>query len=92
MNHGKFQLLIAGIVASFKNNNCPMRKIDIKIFAFYVVFLFAAASCVGTKINKKEVIVTNVPVKIQNLDSIAITNIPILCDVQTDGENWVDSV
>ena len=92
MNHGKFQLLIAGIVASFKNNNCPMRKIDIKIFTFYVLFLFAAAGCVGTRINKKEVIVTNVPVKIQNLDSIAITNIPVLFDVQTEGEKWVDSV
>ena len=69
-----------------------MRKIDIKIFTFYVLFLFAATSCVGTKINKNKVIVTNVPVKVQNVDSIAITNIPVLFDVQSQGEKWVDSV
>ena len=69
-----------------------MRKIDIKIFTFYVLFLFVAASCVGTKINKNKVILTNVPVKIQNLDSIAITNTPVLFDVQSKGDKWVDSI
>lgn len=69
-----------------------MRKIDIKIFTFYVLFLFAAASCVGTKINKNKVILTNLPVKIQNLDSIAIANAPVLFDVQYEGDKWVDSI
>ena len=69
-----------------------MRKIDIKIFTFYVLFLFAAAGCVGTKINKKKVIVTNVPVKVQNLDSIATTNTPLLFDLQSEGDKWVDSL
>ena len=69
-----------------------MRKIDIKIFTFYVLFLFAAASCVGTKINKNKVILTNLPVKIQNLDSLAIANAPVLFDVQYEGDKWVDSI
>ena len=69
-----------------------MKKIDIKIFTFCVLILFVAASCVGTKINKNEVIVTNIPVKIKNVDSIAITNTPLLFDVKLEGMKWVDSV
>ena len=69
-----------------------MRKIGIKIFTFYVLFLFVATSCVGTKINKNKILVTNVPVKAQNLDSIAITNTPILFDLVSEGEKWVNSV
>ena len=91
MNRGKLLPLIAGTVAFFKQN-IPMKKISIKILFTYVLFLFVAASCVGTKINKNKVILTNVPVKVQNLDSLAITNTPILFDLQPEGNKWVDSV
>ena len=69
-----------------------MRKIDIKIFIFYVLFLFVATSCVGAKINKDKVILTNVPVKVLNLDSLATTNIPLLFDLESNGDKWVDSL
>ena len=77
MNLGKFLLSIAGIVAFFKQNS-SMRKIGVKIVLFYVLIFFVASSCVGTKINKNKVIITNVPSKTENLDSIKSSNIPTL--------------
>ncbi|MDI6033942.1 glycoside hydrolase family 3 N-terminal domain-containing protein [Flavobacterium sp. LB2P84] len=69
-----------------------MRKIGIKIVLFYVLIFFVASSCVGTKINKNKVIVTNVPSKIENLDSIKSSNIPTLFELSPQGNKWVDSV
>ena len=91
MNLGKFLPSIAGIVAFFKQNS-SMRKIGIKIVLFYVLIFFVASSCVGTKINKNKVIVTNVPSKIENLDSIKSSNIPTLFELSPQGNKWVDSV
>ncbi|CAM3953841.1 glycoside hydrolase family 3 N-terminal domain-containing protein [Flavobacterium sinopsychrotolerans] len=90
MNPGKFQPSIAGIVAFFKQNS-SMRKIGIKIVSFYVLIFFVASSCVGTKINKNKVIVSNVPSK-TNLDSIKSSNIPTLFELSPQGNKWVDSV
>ncbi|MDI5897037.1 glycoside hydrolase family 3 N-terminal domain-containing protein [Flavobacterium yafengii] len=69
-----------------------MGKIGIKIVLFYVLIFFVASSCVGTKINKNKVIVTNVPSKIENLDSIKSSNIPTLFELSPQGNKWVDSV
>ncbi|MDI5950006.1 glycoside hydrolase family 3 N-terminal domain-containing protein [Flavobacterium yafengii] len=69
-----------------------MRKIGIKIVLFYVLIFFVASSCVGTKINKNKVIITNVPSKIENLDSIKSSNIPTLFELSPQGNKWVDSV
>ncbi len=91
MNPGKFLPLIAGIVAFFKQNS-SMRKIDVKIVLFYVLIFFVASSCVGTKINKNKVIISNVPSKIENLDSIKSSNIPTLFELSPQGNKWVDSV
>ena len=90
MNPGKFRPSIAGIVAFFKQNS-SMRKIGIKIVSFYVLIFFVASSCVGTKINKNKVIVSNVPSK-TNLDSIKSSNIPTLFELSPQGNKWVDSV
>ena len=90
MNPGKFRPSIAGIVAFFKQNS-SMRKIGIKIISFYVLIFFVASSCVGTKINKNKVIVSNVPSK-TNLDSIKSSNIPTLFELSPQGNKWVDSV
>ncbi|SEN99765.1 glycoside hydrolase family 3 N-terminal domain-containing protein [Flavobacterium sinopsychrotolerans] len=68
-----------------------MRKIGIKIVSFYVLIFFVASSCVGTKINKNKVIVSNVPSK-TNLDSIKSSNIPTLFELSPQGNKWVDSV
>lgn len=91
MNLGKFRLLIAGIAAFFKQNS-SMKKIGIKIVFFYVLFIFVAAGCVGTKVNKNKTIVTNIPSKIENFDSINSTNIPHLFELSPQGNKWVDSV
>ena len=91
MNLGKFLLSIAGIVAFFKQNS-SMRKIGVKIVLFYVLIFFVASSCVGTKINKNKVIITNVPSKTENLDSIKSSNIPTLFELSPQGNKWVDSV
>lgn len=91
MNLGKFLPSIAGIVAFFKQNS-SMKKIGIKIVLFYVLLFFVASSCVGTKINKNKVIVTNVPSKTENLDSIALSNTPTLFELSPEGNKWVDSV
>lgn len=91
MNLGKFQPLIAGIVAFFKQNS-SMRKIGIKIVLFYVLIFFVASSCVGTKVNKNKVIVSNIPSKVENLDSIKSSNIPTLFELSPQGNKWVDSV
>ncbi|MFV8369985.1 glycoside hydrolase family 3 N-terminal domain-containing protein [Flavobacterium sp. LB2R40] len=69
-----------------------MKKISIKNGFFYVLFLFVAAGCVGTKVNKNKVILTNSPSKTENLDSINRSNIPTLFDLLPDGNKWVDSV
>ena len=90
MNPGKFRPSIAGIVAFFKQNS-SMRKIGIKIVSFYVLIFFVASSCVGTKINKNKVIISNVPSK-TNLDSIKSSNIPTLFELSPQGNKWVDSV
>lgn len=91
MNPGKFLPWTAGIVAFFKQNS-SMKKIGIKIVFFYVLFLFVATSCVGTKINKNKVILTNVPSKTENLDSIALSNTPTLFELSPQGNKWVDSL
>ena len=91
MNRGKFQPSTAGIVDFFKQNN-SMKKIGIKIVLFYVLILFVATSCVGTKINKNKVKLTNVPSRIENLDSIAASNTPTLFKLSPEGNKWVDSV
>ena len=69
-----------------------MKKIRIKIVFFYVLFIFVAAGCVGTKVNKKKTIVTNIPPKIENFDSINSTNTPHLFELSPEGNKWVDSV
>ncbi|RDI50287.1 beta-glucosidase-like glycosyl hydrolase [Flavobacterium glaciei] len=91
MNRGKFQLLTVGIAAFFKQNT-SMKKIGIKIVFFYVLFIFVAAGCVGTKVNKDKTIVTNIPSKIENLDSINTSNTPHLFELSPPGNKWVDSV
>ncbi|RTY94063.1 beta-N-acetylglucosaminidase [Flavobacterium sp. GSP27] len=69
-----------------------MKKISIRNSFFYVLFLFIAVGCVGTKTNKNKVIVTNIPSKIENLDSIALSNTPTLFELSPQGNKWVDSV
>lgn len=69
-----------------------MKKIDIKIVFFYVLFLFVAAGCVGTKINKNKVILTQLPSKTENLDSINSRTVPRLFELSPEGNKWVDSV
>ncbi|MFV7234882.1 glycoside hydrolase family 3 N-terminal domain-containing protein [Flavobacterium sp. ZB4R12] len=69
-----------------------MKKTGIKIVFFYVLFLFVATSCVGTKINKNKVILTNVPSKTENLDSINSSNTPKLFELSPEGNKWVDSL
>ena len=69
-----------------------MKKIGIKIVFFNVLFLFVATACVGTKINKEKVLVTNIPSKKENLDSIKYSNLPTLFDLAPVGNKWVDSV
>ncbi|HRL71303.1 MAG TPA: glycoside hydrolase family 3 N-terminal domain-containing protein [Flavobacterium sp.] len=69
-----------------------MKKIGIKIVFFNVLFLFVATACVGTKINKEKVLVTNIPSKKENLDSIKYSNLPTLFDLAPEGNKWVDSV
>ena len=91
MNLGKFQPLIAGTVGFFKQNS-SMKKIGIKIVFSYVLFIFVAAGCVGTKVNNNKTIVSTVPSKIENLDSINSTNIPHLFELSPQGIKWVDSV
>ena len=91
MNPGKFQLLTAGTVGFFKQNS-SMKKIGIKIVFSYVLFIFVAAGCVGTKVNNNKTIVSTVPSKIENLDSIKSTNTPHLFELSPQGDKWVDSV
>lgn len=69
-----------------------MKKIGIKIVFFNVLFLFVATACVGTKINKNKIILTNIPSKVENLDSIAASNTPALFELQPQGNKWVDSL
>ncbi|MFV8346138.1 glycoside hydrolase family 3 N-terminal domain-containing protein [Flavobacterium sp. ZB4P13] len=69
-----------------------MRKIGVKIVLFYVLLFFVASSCIGTKINKNKVILTNGPSKSKNLDSIALSNTPRLFELSPEGNKWVDSV
>jgi beta-glucosidase-like glycosyl hydrolase/CubicO group peptidase (beta-lactamase class C family) len=69
-----------------------MKKIGIKIVFSYVLFIFVAAGCVGTKVNKNKTIVSTVSSKIENLDSINTTNIPKLFDLSPEGNRWVDSL
>ncbi|MFV5686008.1 glycoside hydrolase family 3 N-terminal domain-containing protein [Flavobacterium sp. GB2R13] len=69
-----------------------MKKIDIKIVFFYVLFFFVATSCVGTKINKPKKILTDIPSEIENLDSEKSSNVPTLFELSTQGNKWVDSV
>jgi len=89
MNLGKFQLLIAGIVAFFKQNS-SMKKIGIRIVLFYVLFLFVAASCGGAKSHKPKVIL-NVPSKtVVSADDLK--NAPTLFELPPEGTKWVDSV
>ncbi|MFH6972730.1 glycoside hydrolase family 3 N-terminal domain-containing protein [Flavobacterium petrolei] len=69
-----------------------MKKIGIKIVFSYVLFIFVATGCVGTKVNKNKTIVSTVPSKIENLDSTNKTNIPKLFDLSPEGNKWVDSL
>ena len=69
-----------------------MKKIGIKIVFFNVLFLFVATACVGTKINKNKVILTNNPSKVENLDSINASNTPTLFELVPEGNKWVDSL
>jgi beta-glucosidase-like glycosyl hydrolase/CubicO group peptidase (beta-lactamase class C family) len=69
-----------------------MKKIGIKIVLFYVLFFFVATSCVGTKINKPKVILTDIPSEIENFDSEKSSNVPTLFELSTEGSKWVDSV
>ncbi|SHN17037.1 beta-glucosidase [Flavobacterium xinjiangense] len=91
MNRGKFPLLTAGTVAFFKQNS-SMKKIGIRIVLFYVLFLFVAASCVGTKINKPKVILSNIPSKTGNSVNDDLKNAPTLFELSPKGTKWVDSV
>jgi beta-glucosidase-like glycosyl hydrolase/CubicO group peptidase (beta-lactamase class C family) len=69
-----------------------MKKIGSSIVLFYVLFLFVAASCVGTKINKPKVILTKVPSEIEKPDSKSPGTIPTLFELSPVGNKWVDSV
>ena len=69
-----------------------MRKISIKCVLFYVLLFFIASSCVGTKVKKTSVITTNQTSKIENLDSIKLSNTPKLFELSTEGSKWVDSI
>ncbi|MFV8334777.1 glycoside hydrolase family 3 N-terminal domain-containing protein [Flavobacterium sp. RSP29] len=69
-----------------------MKKTGIKIVFSYVLFIFVAAGCVGTKVNKNQKIVAKVPSKIENSDSIQSSNIPTLFELSPEGNKWVDSV
>ncbi|KIA85852.1 glycoside hydrolase family 3 N-terminal domain-containing protein [Flavobacterium sp. AED] len=69
-----------------------MKKIGIKIVFFYVLFFFVATSCVGTKINKPKIILTDIPSEIENLDNEKSSNVPTLFELSTQGNKWVDSV
>lgn len=91
MNHGKLQPLIAGTVAFFKQNS-SMRKIGVKIVLFYVLLFFTSSSCVGTKVRKTLPVTANQSSKIENLDSIKLSNTPQLFDLPVEGSKWVDSV
>ncbi|MFV8325820.1 glycoside hydrolase family 3 N-terminal domain-containing protein [Flavobacterium sp. ZS1P14] len=68
-----------------------MKKIGSRIVLFYVLFLFVAAGCVGTKINKPKVILTKVPTEIEKLDSKS-PGIPTLFEISPEGNKWVDSI
>ncbi|MFV5696588.1 glycoside hydrolase family 3 N-terminal domain-containing protein [Flavobacterium sp. LB3P122] len=69
-----------------------MKKIGIRIVLFYVLFLFVAASCVGTKMNKPKVILTSTPSVTENIDSQSPSTIPTLFEISPEGNKWVDSV
>ena len=75
MNHGKLLPLIAGTVAFFKQNS-SMRKIGVKIVLFYGLLFLIASSCVGTKVKSTLLVTTNKKSKIENLDSIKLSNTP----------------
>ncbi|HEX9151490.1 MAG TPA: glycoside hydrolase family 3 N-terminal domain-containing protein, partial [Flavobacterium sp.] len=68
-----------------------MKKIGNRIVLFYVLFLFVAAGCVGTKMNKPKVILTKVPTEIEKLDSNS-PGIPTLFEISPEGNKWVDSI
>jgi beta-glucosidase-like glycosyl hydrolase/CubicO group peptidase (beta-lactamase class C family) len=69
-----------------------MKKIGFKIIFSIVLFVFVAAGCVGTKVNSNQKIVSKVPSKIENLDSIIATNTPHIFELAPQGNKWVDSV
>ena len=69
-----------------------MKKIGVRIVLFYVLFLFVAASCVGTKINKPKVILSNIPSKTGNSVNDDLKNAPTLFELPPQGTKWVDSV
>lgn len=69
-----------------------MKKIGIKIVFFYVLFFFVATSCVGTKINKPKIILTDIPTEIENLESENSSNVSTLFELSSEGNKWVDSV
>jgi beta-glucosidase-like glycosyl hydrolase/CubicO group peptidase (beta-lactamase class C family) len=69
-----------------------MKKIGIRIVLLYVLFLFVAAGCVGTKINKPKVILTNIPSKTANSVIDDKINKPTLFELPAAGTKWVDSV
>jgi beta-glucosidase-like glycosyl hydrolase/CubicO group peptidase (beta-lactamase class C family) len=91
MNHGKLLPLIAGTVAFFKQNS-SMRKIGVKIVLFYGLLFLIASSCVGTKVKSTLLVTANQKSKIENLDSIKLSNTPQLFEVSVEGSKWVDSV
>lgn len=91
MNHGKLLPLIAGTVAFFKQNSF-MRKIGVKIVLFYGLLFLIASSCVGTKVKSTLLVTANKKSKIENLDSIKLSNTPQLFEVSVEGSKWVDSV
>ncbi|WP_035672806.1 glycoside hydrolase family 3 N-terminal domain-containing protein [Flavobacterium sp. 83] len=69
-----------------------MKKIGIKIVFFYVLFFFVATSCVGTKINKPKIILTDIPTEIENLESENSSNVSTLFELSSEGNKWVDSL
>ncbi|MFV8333391.1 glycoside hydrolase family 3 N-terminal domain-containing protein [Flavobacterium sp. GSP14] len=69
-----------------------MRKIGVKIVLFYGLLFLIASSCVGTKVKRTLLITANQKSKIENLDSIKLSNTPQLFEVSFEGSKWVDSV
>jgi beta-glucosidase-like glycosyl hydrolase/CubicO group peptidase (beta-lactamase class C family) len=68
-----------------------MKKIGIKNIFFYVLFFFVA-SCIGTKNNKPKVILAAIPPKTDRIIPVDSSQVPKLFELDTQGNQWVDSV